>query len=120
MTIDVLTVPSPQLEPKVIKEEEVTPDEVTAGELESEDSTLEAAEVENQEGWEDPLRLYLHEIEVFHYSPPAMRRQLPVKLRSAIGWIWLRKDCRKMGSVLLPVRPILRSLRVGEITGNNA
>jgi len=62
MTIDVLTVPSPQLEPEVIKEEEVTPDEVTAGELESEDSTLEAAEVENQEGWEDPLRLYLHEI----------------------------------------------------------
>ena len=35
---------------------------MTAEELESEDSAIEAAEVENQEGWEDPLRLYLHEI----------------------------------------------------------
>jgi RNA polymerase primary sigma factor len=62
MTIDVLTVPSPQLESEVITAEEVMPNEIIAEELESEDSTIEAAEIENQEGWEDPLRLYLHEI----------------------------------------------------------
>jgi RNA polymerase primary sigma factor len=62
MTIDVLTAPSPELESEVIWAEAVTPDEVTAEELESQDSTIEAAEVENQEGWEDPLHLYLHEI----------------------------------------------------------
>ena len=58
MTIDVLTVPSLEFESEVITEEEIT-DELTTKEPESEDSTLEAAEVENQEGWEDPIRLYL-------------------------------------------------------------
>jgi RNA polymerase primary sigma factor len=62
MGIDVLSEPSPQFESEAITKEEVTPDEVTTEELESEDSTIKAAEVENQEGWEDPLRLYLHEI----------------------------------------------------------
>ena len=62
MTIDVLTAPSPELESAVLSAEEVTLNEPTAEELDSEDSTIEAAEVENQEGWEDPLRLYLHEI----------------------------------------------------------
>jgi hypothetical protein len=62
MTIDVLTVPSPQLESGVMSSEEDTPDVVTVEELKSEDSTIEVTDVENQEGWEDPLRLYLHEI----------------------------------------------------------
>ena len=61
MTIDVLTVPSLEFEPEAITEEEIT-DELTTKEPESEDSTIEAAEVENEEGWEDPMHLYLHEI----------------------------------------------------------
>jgi RNA polymerase primary sigma factor len=61
MTIDVLTVPSLEFESETITEEEIT-DELITKEPESEDSTLEAAEAENEEGWEDPLHLYLHEI----------------------------------------------------------
>ena len=61
MTIDVFPVASLEFEPEVFVKEEVTP-EGTAEELELEDPTIEAAEVENQEDVEDPIRLYLHEI----------------------------------------------------------
>ncbi|MCX6003908.1 MAG: sigma-70 family RNA polymerase sigma factor, partial [Chloroflexi bacterium] len=62
MTIDALAVASPEFEPEVIKGEEVTLEEVTTEEPELEERTLEAAKAENQEVWDDPVHLYLHEI----------------------------------------------------------
>jgi RNA polymerase primary sigma factor len=62
MTIDAFAVASPEFEPELIKEEEVIMEEVATEELELEERTLEAAKAENQEVWDDPIRLYLHEI----------------------------------------------------------
>ena len=60
MTVDVFPVASSEFEPEVFVKEEVTTED--AEELELEDPTVEAVKVENQEDWEDPIRLYLHEI----------------------------------------------------------
>jgi RNA polymerase primary sigma factor len=62
MTIDIFTIASPELEPDEIKEEEVTLEEETPETLEREEWTLDATKAENQEVWDDPVRLYLHEI----------------------------------------------------------
>ena len=60
MTVDVFPVASSEFEPEVFVKEEVTSED--AEELELEGPTIEAAEVENQDDVEDPIRLYLHEI----------------------------------------------------------
>jgi RNA polymerase primary sigma factor len=62
MTIDAFTVASPELEPEVITEEEVTLVEMTTEEPELEEQAIEYTKAENQEVWDDPIRLYLHEI----------------------------------------------------------
>ena len=62
MTIDVFPVASSEFEPEVFIKKEVTPEEMAAEDLELEGPTIEAADVENQDDVEDPIRLYLHEI----------------------------------------------------------
>ncbi len=62
MTIDAFVVATPEFESEVIKEEEITQEEVTAEKPELEEHTLDDVQAENQEGWDDPVRLYLHEI----------------------------------------------------------
>jgi RNA polymerase primary sigma factor len=62
MTIDAFTITSPEFEPTVIKEEETIPEEMITKEPELEELIFEATKGENQEIWDDPVRLYLHEI----------------------------------------------------------
>ena len=54
ITIDAFTVTSPEFEPEVINEEDVTPEEVTTEELELEEPTLEVVKAEKQEDGDDP------------------------------------------------------------------
>jgi len=113
MTVDVLTVPSPEFESELITAEEFTPDEVTAEELESEDSTIETAEVENEEGWEDPLHLYLHEIArvplLTAIDEKTIARRIEVGKRVAVVKKGLEKNC-KCATASETYREIIREL----------
>ena len=62
MTIDVFPLAPSELESELFVKEEVNPEGRAAEELEREGPTTEAADVENQDDVEDPIRLYLHEI----------------------------------------------------------
>jgi RNA polymerase primary sigma factor len=62
LTIDVFPLAPSELESELFVKEGVNQEGVDAEEFEREGPTIEAAEIENQDDLEDPIRLYLHEI----------------------------------------------------------